>query len=456
MDHQTLPLLDRADLVVCGGGTAGAFCALAAAEAGADVLLVEQFGSLGGSATNALVLPIMHNHMEENPQCSYLAKKLLDRLKKEGGCSRDGLNFDPVLLAFILEEMCLSAGVRILYHTFLAGAVCKDGLLQSAVVANKAGLSRIEGKLFADCTGDGDLSVFAGAAFQKGNPETGKNQPVSLRYLVGGVDKEVFGNFILEESKRTGKTADGGYWDGNIYAAVTNKEDQVFFDLFDKAIRAGDLTEDDRIYWQLFPVAGREDTLAFNNPEFFEDCDGTDPYQLSRIQCKGKQAILRQMRFYRRYFKGFEKAYLSSVAPMVGVRESRNIQTRYLLTAKDLLEKRKFADGVCQSNYPVDIHGRALCFDLKTIAPPADGKNWYEIPYRSLVVKGIDNLLVAGRCLGAEFLVQSSLRVQHTCRATGEAAGIAAALCLQQKILPGELDGKEVRARMEALGAHFS
>ena len=153
--------------------------------------------------------------------------------------------------------------------------------------------------------------------------------------------------------------------------------------------------------------------------------------------------------------KGFENAYISDIAAMVGIRESRNIVTEYVLSAEDLICRRKFDDAFCQCNYPVDIHGRTLDFASK-YKPVDDGKPYYEIPYRSLAVKGFDNLLVAGRCLGAEFLAQSSLRIQPCCRSSGEAAGIAAAMAVDAGKPVREVDGKLVRKTMEEKGAVYA
>ncbi|MBE6637234.1 MAG: FAD-dependent oxidoreductase [Ruminococcaceae bacterium] len=454
MDYTSLPLFAEADIVICGGGTAGAFAAKAAADSGFRVLIVEQLGSLGGSATNGLVLPIMSTHMPGNPQCSYISGLVRDKLLSLGGVDQGGMNFDPLLLKIVLEQLCTEAGVRIMFYTTLADTIRQDNRIHELVVVNKAGLGRIRGRCFIDATGDGDLAVRAGASFTKGDPETGKNQAVSLRYIVSGIDMEVFGAFVQEIAKL--KNGRGAYYTNDRIAVACCADDSwAFSDLFCEAIANGDLLEEDKVYWQGFTVTGRKGCIAFNNPEFFHKTDGTDPDHLTEIQLLGKQTILRQMRFYRKYLPGFAQAYVSEIASMVGVRESRNILTEYVLSAEDLLLRHKFPDSICRSNYPMDVHGKTLQFHLKKEPAANDGKPWYEIPYRSLVVKGLDNLLVAGRCLGAEFLAQSSLRVQHSARASGEAAGIGAALSLSQAVLPREVDGSEIRAIMLSRGAVF-
>ena len=151
---------------------------------------------------------------------------------------------------------------------------------------------------------------------------------------------------------------------------------------------------------------------------------------------------------------GFEKAYIAQISTMVGIRESRRAVTDHVITNSECLAHAQFDDAICQSNYPVDIHGRKLnTYDIIKDS----GKPYYEIPLRALIVKDVDNLLVAGRNLGAEFVAQSSIRVIPTCRAMGEAAGICAAFAIDEgrKSLHG-FDGTRVREEMIARGAKFA
>lgn len=457
IDFSRLPVYTEAEVVVCGGGTAGVFAALAAAREGRDTLLIEQFGALGGTATSGLVTPLMSTHIDGNPQCSYLYNELQTKLLSLGASNERGTAFDPLMIKFALEQLCVEAGVRLLYHTFIPEVVREEGNVSAVVIANKAGLSLVKGKIFIDATGDGDVSVHAGASFTKGNPETGMNQPMSLRYIIDGVDMHALAAFFSEEAQRTGINKNASVWaDGcEMYADCCRGSSVTLTELFEKAIQAGDLTAEDHIYWQAFFLPGRYGSIAFNCPEFFENIDGTNPDDLSISQVKGKEAIVRQLAFYKKYMKGFEKAYIAEIAPMVGVRESREIATEHVLTAEDILGKRKFADMIAQSNYPIDIHGKQLT-NRYLVEPTDDGKPWYEIPFRSLIVKGIDNLLVVGRCIGAEFIAEASIRIQPTARSTGEAAGIGAALSLQSGKAIREIDGADVRTVMVKKGAVFA
>ncbi|MGI6726379.1 MAG: FAD-dependent oxidoreductase [Christensenellales bacterium] len=455
--YAQLPVADRAEIVVCGGGTAGAFAAISAAREGCEVLLVEQLGMLGGSATAALVTPVMHSGIEGDPPCSYISDLVRDRLLARGACGPDGRAFDPLQLKIVLEELCRESGVRVLYHTFIPQAVARGTRVDSVVIANKAGLARVQGSVFIDCTGDGDVSVRAGAQYTQGAPDTGVNQPMSLRYLVGGIDMRALRRRFEELKRQTGldngaDVSDDGRW---MYAACVKNKPYTLSALFEEAVQKGDLLEEDHLYWQAFHVPGRPGSMAVNSPEFFVRINGASPDDLTLAQLEGKQRIMRQMAFYRKYLRGFESAYLAEIAVLVGVRESREIATDYVLTAEDLFAKRKHDDMFCQSNYPIDVHGRVLS-NTHLTGPARDNKPWYDIPARCLYVKGFKNLLVAGRCIGADFAAQASVRVQQSARSSGEAAGIAAALALQEGISPRRLQPQAVRARMLARGARYA
>lgn len=204
----------------------------------------------------------------ERPALFLHKRKITEKLKKYGAVNDTGRAFDPLALKPALEELCTEAGVKLLYHTFIFDVIKENGAITAVVAANKAGAVAISGKVFIDCTGDGDVSVLAGAEYTKGNPETGKNQPISLRYIVSGVDIPKLGEFFMSEVKRTGIANGCSYTPPlSIYGAVCG-DGSTLSELFKKAIAAGDLTVEDHLYWQMFTVPGRNDAIAFNNPEF--------------------------------------------------------------------------------------------------------------------------------------------------------------------------------------------
>ncbi len=442
--------LATADVVVIGGGTAGSFAAIAAAREGAEVVLVEQAATLGGSATGALVTPTMSVHVEGEPHHSYLAKELDARAIAAGAMQlrRKARYYDPTLLPCVLEDMALEAGVRLYYYTTLLDVVKEGGCVIGAVVKDKSGIHVIRGRIFIDASGDGDLSVLAGASYTKGNPKTGRNQPISLRYLVSGVDMEAFHHTVSDHSISLS--------DGCAYAACTRQEPHNEVEaIMARARDAGDLTKEDLAYWQVFTLPSRPDTLACNCPEIFDYVDGTSAHDLTNAQIVGKRGAVRQLAFYKKYFRGFENAYISAFAPMVGIRESREIAADYILTLPEAVEYKKFPDAVAQTNYPIDIHGYGDEYTNDQVKGAVCDRPYFEIPFGSLVVRDLDNVLVAGRCIGCDFFVQAAARIIPTCRATGEAAGIAAAMCAKEGLSVHAPIGVRVHDTMIARGAEF-
>jgi hypothetical protein len=446
-----VPVAREADILVVGGGTAGVPAALAAARRGKKTLLVEYFSFLGGSATAALVTPLMHNGIKGNPSPSSINTEINRRMREigAGGVDAGGGDgwFDPLLLSFVLEQMALESNVGILFNTFFSDVICEKGILKGVIIENKGGRQALFAQRVIDATGDADVAFRSGCPCESGRPRTHVNQPASLRFEVGGIHTERFRNFLGSLGQKT--EMDFPFF----HTAMVWGKNWPLEPIFRKAVKAGDLEERDGKYFQAFGIPGKPSCLAFNCPELDPGVDVTQPDYQSRSLIQGRQAILRSFRFMKKYFPGFEHAFLTQVAVMLGIRESRRIKGEYVLTGEDILNYKKFDDAIARSNYPVDIHGALDEYaDFKRPDLP-ENERYYEVPYRSLVPKNMENLLVAGRCLSADFAGQSSPRVQPSCRAFGEAAGIASALSLDKGVSPGKVNGSEIRSIMRDLGA---
>jgi hypothetical protein len=204
------------------------------------------------------------------------------------------------------------------------------------------------------------------------------------------------------------------------------------------------LEADDLGYFQFFTVLGRPRELAFNCPRIV-GFDPEDPFEVSRALAVGREKIFRIAEFCKRWVPGFEASYVSVVAPLMGIRESGRVVGDYVLTEDDHQRCRKFPDAVARNRYPIDIHLADGGVELRKL-PPND---YHEIPYRCLLPVGLDNVLVAGRCLSASFVAQSSVRIQPVCRALGEAAGAAAALSVRSGVNPRDLPYDSLRAELD-------
>lgn len=438
------------DVIVAGGGTAGAVATIAAARNGAKTLVVEQFGFLGGSETAALVVPMMPNHIRGEPLVKGISQEIQKKLLDLGYAAVDrGGNegwFNPEALKFVLEDMVLEAGGKILYYTFVEDVIMEGNEVRGVVIVNKSGRQAIFSKIVIDATGDGDVAALAGVPFESGRKEDGKSQPMSLRFMVGNVDMDRLSKFLLENDNRS-------YVDPPLieFAMVPGKN-WPLEKYFKEGVEEGILEESDIVYFQAFSVPGMPGVIAFNCPRIIGDYKGFNADHLTEATIQGRKRIGRLFKFLKKKIPGFENAYLALTAPMVGVRESRRIVGEYVLTAQDYFSAKKFEDAISRNRYPIDIH-------LPTGRLPGERalgpEEYHEIPYRSIIPIKVDNLIVACRALSASFEAHGAVRIQPNMRAIGQAAGVAAALCVKKGIKPRQLDGKELRKVLVEQGAYL-
>jgi len=407
------------DVIIVGGGTAGAAAAIAAARMGAKTLVVEQLGSLGGTQANGWVTPMMPNYLGDFKLNRGINLDIVQaqyaQQPAEDGTLHGDVWYDPVMLGYVLDGLAEDAGATPLYNASLTDVRVADGRIAAIEVVARGGRFWIEGKCFIDASGDGELSRQAGAELMGGN-EDGIHQPMTLRFKMGNVDVE---------RARSGVD----FWHiknaFHLEAGFGEAKESPMAPWVNAAIESGILHEEDLGYFQCFTMNGCPGEFAFNAPRI-SDLDPLNPFELSRAYAVGRAKIYRIAEFMKRYFPGFDNAFVSGIAPLMGIRESRRVVGEYILTAEDHQACRKFENTVARNRYPVDIHLK-VGVDFRKL-PPGD---FHDIPYGSIVVKGLTNLWVAGRCLSADFVAQSSVRIQPVCRSLGEAAGIAAALCAE-------------------------
>ncbi len=443
------------DVIVVGGGTAGAIAGIASARAGAKTLVVEALGSLGGSGTNAQVTPLMRNVSSGQNLNRGITDELKQRLiaRCDGAIDRNNNDnwFNPEGMKFVLERMLIESGGEILYHTHFVASELENKKISSIVVHNKDGLSRLRAHTFIDATGDADVSVSAGVPFDAGDAE-GVHQSMSLRFILGGVDLEKLCGFLTQHGQAQESQKFMHFW-------MVWEKNSTLEPLFRQAVSDGVLLERDGDYFQGFSIPGMPGCISFNCPRLDADLnDGASAWTLSRAQVDGKLAIDRLLNFCRKYLTGCEHSFITSYAPMVGVRETRRIRGQYMLTLEDILECKKFEDAICRNHYPVDIHtprGKKLVHERTGAYPYFQPDAFHEIPYRSLIPLEIENLLVPGRCASATFEAQSAIRVQQNCHSMGEAAGLAAAWCSKDKIGVREVSVLELRKALIAQGANL-
>lgn len=427
------------DVIVCGGGTAGVAAAIAAGRQKAKTLIVERYGALGGTQTMGWVTPMMPNfigrHKLSRGVSLELTEKQLAFQPTPADIDHNDYWFDPVALPLIMDRLVKDAGVDCLFDATLVGVEKEDDAIKAVKVMTRAGTLNLEARAFIDCSGDAILSMLAGAELMGGNEE-GIHQPMTLRFAMGNIDLARF----RQAAKHILRCDTDHYLEAGYGEAKNGPLGPMICD----AIQKGILEEDDIGYFQFFTMNGKKNELAFNMPRV-AGLDPLDPFAISKAYQVGREKVFRIAAFMKAYFEGCEEAHVSSIAPLIGIRETRRVVGEYILTEEDHQTCRKFPDTIARNRYPVDIHLKVGTDYRKSFEP----NEYHDIPYGSIVVKGLDNLWVAGRCLSATFVAQSSVRIQPVCRATGEAAGCAAAIAASKGLKAREVPYPELASYLD-------
>lgn len=407
---------NKYDLLIAGGGTAGCACAYTAGKLGLKTLLVEKNSFLGGSITSSLVIPAMKT--SDNAINTDFYNILYEKLHTINGASTycDGNRgwFNPELTKIVLDNLMKDAHVDILFESKIKELNKSSGVYIVTIEDNNLFemdnnlLVHIETKCLVDSTGDAEICKKLNYEFLF---DSDKKQPINLRFIMSGINVNKFSDWLMEydtdREVTTSCNTDGVTLLSTAYTWDTMR-DWALRPIFDQGIKEGIITEEDSNYFQIFSVAGTTDSIGFNCPRILDE-------NLSRSQAyiKGRESILRLSMFCKKYFPGFEKAYISSIANSLGVRVSRRVKGKYVYRNEDLKSGKKFDNPVLISNYPIDIHSSDKnCSKLEKIYKE------YQLPIESLIVD--DNLFVAGRCISADFEAQGALRIIPSCFSMGE------------------------------------
>ena len=398
----------------------------AAAGDGLRVMLVESRGFLGGNLT--IGLPILgFLGRKGNQIIEGSAQRFIDRLRARGAASEHRPCKNHMSLTIIDEEEVKRTALEIMEE-------------KGVVVESKAGREAILAKTVIDCTGDGDVAFRAGVECRKGDAEGGM-QPPTLMFCMKGVDVQRLRDAIVghpdvydmdvmpPEQFRTGKFITVG-----LRTQIRQAQAAGYRIPVARTILITGLA-DDEIWVNMTRVSG---------------VDSTRPESYTYGEIEGRKQIYEIARYLREFVPGFADARIEKVAPFMGIRESRVIVGRYVLTAEDIIACRRFGDAIAVAGYPVDIHHAKggdctmhFCDDS------------YDIPYRCLLPERVAGLLVAGRCSSMNHEAMASTRVMSTCMALGEAAGRAARLALKAGVQPADLDVEALRAELRATGAYL-
>ncbi len=444
-----IPVRMEVDILVVGGGPSGIIAAQAAAEDGLKVTLIDSRSFVGGNMT--IGLPILGFLGQKGNQIiKGIPQKFIDRLKEKDAASEHrpcplhmSLTLvEPEAVKNVGLEMLKESGVDVLLYVFSAGVVMEGNEIKGVIIESKSGREAILAKTVIDCTGDADVAYRAGVECEQGNDDGGA-QPPTLMFCMGGVDTEKLRMSIAEEPRT--------YLTDFIPAEYFGQNNQFIVvglrSLMAKAREAGYELPVERTIL----ITGLREGEVWVNMSRISGVDGTNPESLSYGEIEGRRQVEEIQRYLVEYVPGFQNAHFTKMAPFLGIRETRRIVGKYVMTAEDVLSCNRFDDAIAVASYPLDIHhpqggGCTLewCGDC------------YDIPYRSLIPENIENLIVAGRCISTTHEAMSAIRVMAPCMAMGEAAGRAAKLAVRKGIKPSQIDVNELRAELIEKGAFLN
>ena len=427
------------DVLVVGGGIAGVAAATAAARQGSKTILIESKTFVGGVPATGYCL---HSFIaKDGRQVVFgLAQEIVDNLIEMGGavghvpykgfvCAVTPI--DGEMFRFLSNRLVDEAGAQMIVGVMAVGAdVDGNGRISSVHIASKSGISKISAKIYIDASGDGDLAVFAGAKYGKGDDKTGKMQPVSMIIRCYATDNNKIAEQISVVTPAMAKRRDHptpipvyfnghfGRWNDYVLekGIFPNKDHKVFFNT-------------------VWPNHINVNTSAATG------IDGTDSIDLSKGTVQLTKQIYKIAKFLREFVPGFKDAYFAP-SSWAQVRETRRIKGLCEITDQDILQGKKYADTIGKICFPVDIHdpdtGQAHFEDIGD-----DGT--FDIPFRALVPEGLANVLVAGRCISASQYAQGATRNHAPCLVTGEAAGVAASIAAKRNCSIPEVDIKQLQ-----------
>ena len=440
--------------------------AMASGKLGASTLLVEKNGFLGGAATAAVLGPISPFHYKDEQVIDGLPQDFMDRMVRAKGStghmktidpygSGDSLGFyDREKYKYVAAEMLVEFGVDILYHATLSSVQMESSRVTGITVAAKSGdLLPLHAHVVVDATGDGDVAVMAGENYVLGDAVNHKMSPSSSMFEMANVDTGRVYQYILDHP-------DDFEFKSDIVPMREFDErlrqkyfvGQGFKQLVRQAVEKGELS------------FGRDSVIVLNgihpNTMHFNATricgkNATDVVERSESELDGRRQIESVSEFMIQYVPGFEHAFVSVTGSEVGVRETRHIEGLYTLTGQDAYEGRKFEDSVSRGYFPIDLHNPDGATGYGNGGVWMVLKDTFDIPYRSLVPKHIDGLLLSGRCISGTSEAHGSYRTQGGIMGIGQAAGAAAAVCVRNQAQPRQQDVKEIQAALDQLGGLY-
>ena len=474
-----MQIVKEYDVIICGGGTSGVAAAIASARGGANTLLIERLGALGGQMNvsgppgfayahlfNARGEQVVGGFVEETHKRMLEDGHALPHMRPEFRAA-SGYTFsyiDPDWFGLMIFDMMEENGVKLLLHTLVVEVVKEGDTVKGVVVENANGRVVIAGKIVIDCTGEGDIASRAGAPYEMASRE--EIQPHTISFTADGVDWDKFLDYVRanpyefelmhlihpDMCKTKEQIAEGLR---NVKDITEIGEIMGFYSFRKEALEKKEWHQYSGVGFFLMPREGGRIQAHFQHSSQVPNVLPTDAWDLTYGEIECRKQIQIAFKFFKKYVPGFENAYITRVCPELRIREGRRIMGDYVLNSEDVGQCRKFDDVIGKSSFKSGGHHAAnldtLAFGAQRVWPKDGGS--YDIPYRCLVPKEVENLLVAGKMCSTTR--DAYMRYLQQTMVTGQAAGAAAALCIKKGISPRKLeeDVKELQDILVKQGA---
>lgn len=442
-----IPVLAETDVLVVGGGPGGLAAALAAARVGARTMLVERYGCFGGVITQVGVETIAWYRQPGTVDVEGIGIEFEQRAKAMGGTRREahwhGETLDAEIFKVVADTLVREAGVTPLLHCLAVNAIMDESTIRGIVTESKSGRQAILAQRVIDATGDADVCHLARAPYRL--TPVPDMMGVTVVFSCSGIDKP---RFMAHVQEHPGTIGD---W-GHLWAMRTSgKEDGVFSpylqEPFDRARADGVIPP------ELTSIGGTWSTITDSgdatnlNVVYMLGYDSTDVHRLTAGEMDGRQQAMYAIEALRRYVPGWEHARLRNFGMALGTRDSRKIIGHYNMTGHDVLNQARFEDSI--GIFPEFVDGYGL------VVLPTTGR-YFQVPYGILIPQGVENLLVAGRCVAGDKISHAALRNMMCCTVTGQGAGVAAAVSVQAGVMASAVDMGAVQQALVKQGARIS
>jgi hypothetical protein len=462
---RAVPVAEKVDVLVAGGGPSGVSAAVAAARAGASVALIERNGCLGGNGTAGLM---GYFGGTDNDHVQGLVKEIHERLRNENGMRRvqvenNGIFFDVEAMKYVVLQMMEENGVKLRLYTLAAKPIMEGHVVKGAFLESKSGRQAILAKMVVDATGDADLAAASGAPCEKGRESDRKTRPMALLFRIGNIDYPKLAKYVAENPDDVHPSARAGMLD------LKNQVIRIFGfqETCIKAHKNGDLDPD--LHYIRFEGMTRASTAILNTTRMY-DVDGSKAEDLTKATVIGYKQIRQLLNVMRKYIPGLENIELIEVAPNMGVRESRRIVGEYVYQIEDVSRSTRFPDTLCttyrqgtpgtEQHSPDGGEGKRRERGPESPPPPPPPPtprirtplNRYHIPYRCLLPQKVENLLVPGRAMSASHLAGVWFRGMPNCVMTGQIAGVSAAVAARLGAVARKVDIAQVQNTLRKQG----